>query len=472
MPFVILPTNSASGGYDITNSLRFNSSSSDNLSRTPASASNRKTWTWSGWVKRSALSSSSTYEVFCGDNGATSFTAIRFASDQIYAQDYVSGSKNNIWGTNAVYRDPSAWYHIVVKYDTTQASSTNAVLIYINNNSQTLTFDTAGLGAYVQNYDGIINSTNPQKIGEKASTNYFAGYMSEINFIDGQALTPSSFGETDEDTGIWKPKAYTGTYGTNGFYLQFKNSASLGTDSSGNGNNFTVNNLTSIDQTTDTPTNNFATLNPLSKVSSSTLTEGNLKESKSNKGGVVSTLAVNKGKWYCEVKIDTVGTDPQIGIYAVDAGTVGYQTTYLGVDAYSMGYLVNDAYVIGYNAVTANSYGSAFSNGDIMIIALDMDNKKMWFGKNGTWFSSGNPATGANPVQSISAFPADVTNNFQAFATGSNLASDNAVYSFNFGNPSFTISSGNADGAGFGNFEYAVPSGFYALCTKNLATFG
>lgn len=466
---LILGANSLAGGYQVKNSLRFNSGSSDNLSRTPASASNRKTWTWSGWIKRSALSSSSTYEVFCGDNGATSFTAIRFASDQIYVQDFVSGSKNNIWITNAVYRDPSAWYHLVVKYDTTQASSTNAVLIYINNNSQTLTFDTAGLGAYVQNYDGIINSTNPQKIGEKASTNYFAGYMSEINFIDGQALTPSSFGETDEDTGIWKPKAYTGTFGTNGFYLDFEDSANLGNDMSGNNNDFTVNNLTSIDQTTDTPTNNFCTLNPLNPYSG-TLSEGNLKKEQSSYDiNARGTFGLTAGKWYWEVKMST--THGEYGVCEQNkAGQSDPQGNFPFYFVYSNG---SGGLVVWNNAtsgsnVTINSGYTNFSANAICMIAYDADNGRLYAGLNGTWYNSANPASGTGYL--ISGITTQFNGTIVPFFGSGDTASRNDQ--INFGSPPFTIASGNADANGYGNFEYAVPSGYYALCTKNLAQFG
>jgi hypothetical protein len=462
---LIIPANSlAGGGYEVDNSLRFNNGSSDYLSRTPGSAGNTKKFTISFWVKRSVLGTEQ--DIIHAYPGSGSRSQVIFNSANQLALDLENNTNNLI--TTRLFRDISAWYHIVIVYDSDNGTTGNRVILYINGVRET----SFGTEQYPSSGStSQINTTTQHEISSYDGVGqYLDCYLSEFVFLDGTAAAVTDFGEFDEDSGIWKPIDVSGlTFGTNGFYLDFKDSAALGDDVSGNGNDFTVNNLTSIDQTTDTPTNNFAILNPLSKISSSTLTEGNLKESKSAKGGVVSTLAVNKGKWYCEVKIDTVGTDPQIGIYAVDAGTIGYQTTYLGVDAYSMGYLVNADYVLGYNAVTANSYGSAFSNGDIMIIALDMDNKKMWFGKNGTWFSSGNPATGANPVQSISAFPADVTNNFQAFATGSNSASDNAVYSFNFGNPPFTISSGNADANGYGNFEYAVPTGYLSLCTKNLS---
>jgi hypothetical protein len=456
-------------GYQIPNSTRFNSGSSDNLSRTPASASNRKTWTWSGWVKRSGLGSSATFDIFCGDNGATSFTAIRFADDNIYVQNFVSGTKNNIWITNAVFRDVSAWYHIVAKFDTTQASSTNAVLIYINGVSQSITFDTAGLGGYVQNEDGIINSTFIHKIGEKASTNYFAGYMAEINFIDGQALTSSSFGETDATTGIWIPKAYTGTFGTNGFYLKFQDSSALGDDTSGNGNDWTVNNLTSIDQSYDSPTNNFATLNPIaaqagSGVSSAvnTFTEGNLKVADLASDTAISNLGVSTGKWFWEVQVVT--DQDGIAIGACNEGfnlnaELGYESPTSQANGKVFGYYGSGSKftTIG-DGTQFSAYGSAIAVNDIIGVALDLVNNQVTFYKNGT----------SQGTFSITALGSGES----YFPAIGNWSASAVVANYNFGYPPFTISSGNADANGFGNFEYAVPSGYYALCTKNLALYG
>jgi hypothetical protein len=295
-------------------------------------------------------------------------------------------------------------------------------------------------------------------------TSYYNGYMSDVFFIDGQALTPSSFGETDFDTGIWKPKAYTGTYGTNGFYLQFKNSASLGTDSSGNGNTFTVNNLTSVDQSTDTPTNNFATMNSLSSVSV-TLTEGNLKGAGAGDQNFRSTFAVNKGKWYWEVKLGADG-----GVWGIcsenvtmatdrssNAGVYGIQNAG-GSFAYKRE-----------NGTTAQSAG--FPNpvsGNIMNMAFDADNAKLYIGINGTYYNlsgtTGNPATSSNPTYSS----IDTTLLWLAFCE---FRGASQSCELNFGNPPYSANS-YTDGAGYGNFSYAVPSGYYALNTKNLATFG
>jgi 3D (Asp-Asp-Asp) domain-containing protein len=231
-------------GYNIERSLRFNSADSAYLSRTPASAGNRKTWTWSGWIKRCATGT--THYFFSGGTGTSDTTAmgIRFTSDDTfrltsYTTDYRVSS--------SVYRDLSAWYHVVVAFDTTQATASNRIKIYING-SQVTTFSTSNDPTL--NADYGINQAQSHSIGRwnQAANNYTNGYMTEINFIDGQALTPSSFGETDSNTGVWKPKAFSGTYGTNGFYLNFSDnsgttSTTLGKDSSGNGNNWTPNNF-------------------------------------------------------------------------------------------------------------------------------------------------------------------------------------------------------------------------------------
>jgi hypothetical protein len=453
MPFVILPTNSASGGYDITNSLRFNSGSSDYLNRTPATTTNQKTWTYSFWIKRSNLGTTQ-YFLYARNNDDNR-SYFRFTSSDTLGFFATSSASVKLEGsiTSRVFRDVSAWYHIVLSADTTQATSTNRFRIYVNGTEQTLTFDTTPS----QNSDLSMNIAHPTAIGVYADglSGYLNGYMSEIYMIDGSQLTPSSFGETDFDTGIWKPKAYTGTYGTNGFYLQFKNSASLGTDSSGNGNTFTVNNLTSIDQTTDTPTNNFATLNPLSIGSRITLTQGNLQQSTATSTSqscrTYSTIAMSSGKWFCEYKVLS-GIWNMIGIATVtDAPNVGF----LGNTSGSYSYYQGNGTPYKYNNGSGSSYGASFTTNDIIGIAFDADNGTLTFYKNGS--SQGTAFTG-------------IASGTYYFAEGDS-SNDTWSGAFNFGNPPYTGGS-YTDGAGYGNFSYAVPSGYYSLNTKNLATFG
>ena len=251
---------SISTGYDIDNSLKIEADNTEYLSRTPSSASNQRTWTFSAWVKRTELGRAQ--KIFSArlNNSDAGYLGLYFAaSDKLDLETYY----RHLFITNEVYRDTSAWYHIVLALDTTDGTSANRIKLYVNG-TQITSFNTYNESQLGQNYEYVINSTVEHRIGSSYFTSIdFSGYMSEINFVDGSQLAPTEFGEFDEDSGIWKPKAYTGSYGTNGFYLDFENSGSLGADSSGNGNNFTPTNITSADQATDTPTNNFCTFNPL-----------------------------------------------------------------------------------------------------------------------------------------------------------------------------------------------------------------
>ena len=453
MPLII-PTNSISDlGYEVDNSLRFDDGSSDYLNKTFGSAGNRKTWTWSGWIKRSNISTNS--RIVSTDLSSNTF--LGFSSNDTIRFIWTSGAYENF--TSAVYRDVSAWYHIVVAVDTTQATASDRLKLYVNGVLQIW-------GTYnppLQNAEsGFNNSSVPHYINSYNGTNeFFDGYMSEVVFIDGQALDPTSFGEFDADTGIWKPIDVSGlTFGTNGFYLDFENSGSLGADVSGNGNNFTVNNLTSIDQTTDTPTNNFATLNFLDKDSAVVLSNGNLTSTGGSNKGFRASQAFSQGKWYWEVKWISGGGTILVGI-ADDA----YATSsYVGSTSKSWGISNTGKY---YNNASLTSYGNSFTSGDIMGVALDADNGYLYFSKNGVFQNSGDPTSGATGTGGI--LVSNPRNDFW-FPAGSNQTG--TYMSFNFGNPPFTISSGNSDGNGYGNFEYAVPSGYYALNTKNLAEYG
>jgi hypothetical protein len=255
---LILGANSITGGYEVDNSLRFNDGSSDYLSKTLGAPTNNKKWTWSSWLKRSTISNDQ-HTFF---SAGTDYNMLQFATADTIQIEF-DDSDNYRVRTNRLFRDVSAWYHIVVAVDTTQSTASNRMKFYVNGVQET-SFSTANYPP--QNYDTPINSATEHNIGRRITdtSKFYDGYMSEVVFVDGQQLTPTDFGEFDEDSGIWKPIDVSGlTFGNNGFYLPFENSAALGQDDSGNGNNFTVNNLTSIDQTTDTPTNNYATLNPL-----------------------------------------------------------------------------------------------------------------------------------------------------------------------------------------------------------------
>jgi hypothetical protein len=462
MPFVILPTNSVSGGYDITNSLRFNSGSSDNLNRTIGSTGNRKTVTFSGWFKRSSLSGNQM--IFSWGGGGLDIVNFFFngSPETLNFYNYPSSLGAN-FTTNQLFRDVSAWYHIVLAVDTTQATSSDRIKLYVNG-TQVTSFSSITYPTLNEDFEWNVSGESI-RIGANYSVGDFInGYLAETYIIDGQALTPSSFGETDFDTGIWKPKAYTGSYGTNGFYLQFKNSASLGTDSSGNGNTFTVNNLTSIDQTTDTPTNNFATINTLTcnDTASLTASEGNLSISGGNDMG--ATFGLTKGKWYWESKRTNTGSAGHWGIGFTQSWNSSTQIVTgngSGIwirDDFVGGYNVNNSGSNGFTTISGSTTGSSIANGDIVGIALDLDSatKSITFYQNGSSVGSG-----------TFSYDGTTTFCFPFVRNNSGVSSQ-----WNFGNPPFTISSGNADAEGFGNFEYAVPSGYYALCTKNLAKYG
>jgi len=466
---LILGTNSIKDtGYDVANSLRFNSGSSDYLNRTPSSAGTQTKATISVWFKRSNLSSNQA--IFStGSNNVV----IKFATaDKIGIYDFNGSSMDFELNPSMVFRDTSAWYHIVVSLDSTQSTSSDRAKLYING-SLISDFDSTTYPS--QNYNFKVNGTLEHFIGRLSGlSQYFNGYMAEFVNIDGTALDPTSFGEFDSDTNIWKPKDVSGlTFGTNGFYLDFKDSSALGNDANGS-NNFTVNNLTAIDQSTDTCTNNFATLNPLYHyIDSATLSEGNLKfttSGNSSKGRAISTIRPESGKWYVECKIIDV-TRFQIGIMngnETNSAQGGSDT-----NSVILGYN-GDFY---FNSSQYTNYIADPSNNDIVQLALDLDNDLFWFGVNDTWGNSATrteiengTATNSGSTDIGSQVP--VNTGAIGIFLEDNSGTGNNVTEINFGSPSFSISSGNTDGNGYGNFEYAVPSGYYSLNTKNLAEYG
>jgi len=484
---LILGTNSIKDtGYNVANSCRFNSGSSDYLNRTPDSAGNLRTMTFSFWMKRSKLTSDAQriFSIF-NNSGADQFWLRTADSSNDYIDFFSQTSSTQTLRlvSSARLRDVSAWYHIVIAVDTTQGTDSNRIKMYINGVQQT-SFSTTSYPS--QNTDLEWNKAIPNMIGAQQSNGtaeFIDMYLSEVCFIDGQQLAPTSFGEFDSDNNIWKPIDVSGlTFGTNGFYLQFKgsgtsaNSSGLGADTSGNTHHFTVNNLTALDQSTDTCTNNFATMNPLDNFyAATTFSEGNLKAvtSSGNESYNTATIGVASGKWYWEVKIVNSSTN---GTYGITDSVTRATNNYLGDDAYDTAYLKDgkvyrdSGYVSGFS--NANTL-TAYDTGAILMFALDLTNNALYAGHNGTWGNSSDPTSGASKTGAI---PIDaVTSTGTGFyfpAFGEWTGSAAATYSVNFGSPEFAISSGNADGNGFGNFEYAVPSGYFSLCTKNLAEHG
>ena len=470
---LIIPANTlASGGYAVDNSLRFNRGSSDSLQRTPSGAGNRRTFTFSCWVKKTTNSAGEAMELFDSPtySGGANRDGLRFETAN-HLRFFINNASSGDFATNRLFRDVSAWSHIVLAVDTTQKTASNRVKIYINGVQET-SFSTETQPS--QNYDLQFNTTGIHSIGffQNDSGELFSGYMSEVVLIDGQQLDATSFGEFDEDSGIWKPINVSGlTFGTNGFYLDFEDSGALGADVSGNTNNFTVNNLTAIDQTTDTPTNNFATLNPLNAYNATTIagiSEGNLSiGGTASDGGVTSTIGVSSGKWYWEEKVITgADTAPVTGVLnTLGANSVKVSTTQSRTSGSGFWGFYNNTGsgngIMENGTATGRFIDSLYSDNEIAMFAIDVDAQKIWYGKNGTWFSSGNPATGAN------ASSTNLTANDTWFAYRENRSGYTTI--FNFGNAPYTISSGNTDGNDRGNFEYAPPSGYLSLCTANLS---
>ena len=470
---IIIPANSAAGGgYDVANSCRFNSGSSDYLTRTPSSATNQDLWSLSFWIKRSNLGSyQSIYGVYA--NSTNQETLAFDDSDRLYWQLYQSSAVKGQLTTNRVFRDVSAFYNILIVYDSANGTAGNRMRMYINGVEET-SFATDTNPSSGQ--DSQWNSTTAHTIGRINTTNYINGYISELVAVDGTALSPTDVGEFDEDSGIWKPKSVSGlTFGTNGFYLDFENSGALGADLSGNSNNFTVNNLTAIDQSTDTCTNNFATWNSLDQyyfwgaAASTNITNGNtiVQSGNSQYAYIPTTIGVNSGKYYWEIKPSarTGGTgDLLVGVTSTQSVSTG-QT--LGYHPNDVAYRENGKKKIN-NSDT--DYGNSYTLNDIIGVAMDLDNNKLYFSKNGTWQNSGNPESGATGTGAISLTASASTGLGNYFASVAYVSgSYNATFQANFGSPAFAISSGNADGNGYGNFEYAVPSGYLSLNTKNLS---
>ena len=427
------------------------------LSNTFGSAGNRKTFTISFWMKKASNSQTST--LF----GAG--TDLLYLNSDKLQFETASGTLK----TSRVFRDVSAFYHCVIALDTTQATASDRMKFYVNGVQESI-FDTSTYPS--QNADASnFNTAVAHFIGKRPTLNdmYFDGLMTHFHFIDGIAYDASTFGETDATTGIWKPKtAPSVTYGSQGYFLKFENSGSMGTDSSGNGNNFTVNGT--LTQTVDTPSNVFATFNPLNVPTSNAPTYSNGNNTVVTANGTsayfggTSSLGVSSGKWYTEFKVSDVTADAFIGI-TFDPAEDARNNRYTGQSSSSWGYYSGDG---NYRTNgSATSYGATFTTGDIIGIAMDLDNAKLYFSKNGTFQNSGDPTSGATGTGAISITSGET----YFFSCGDGTASSASTIQANFGNGYFgttAVSSATSDESGLGIFEYSVPSGYYCLCTKNI----
>lgn len=467
LPNEVSPLLFAQQEYEIARSLRLNIADSAYLSRTFAGASDTKKWTWSGWLKRSTVSNGGYQTFFSAGTNSSNFDYLGFNSstdDNRLIFGIVSGGGDVVRvSTNRLFRDFSAWYHIVVVYDSAQATAADRVKVYVNGTQETSFFETT-----YPSLNGVsfINGSSAHNIGRNnvLATRYYGGYLAEINFIDGQALTPSSFGETSSTTGVWIPKRYSGTYGTNGFYLSFANNAStttLGYDDAGGiagsgagSNDWTLNNFSVTagvgnDSLSDTPTNNYTNLSVLQQNASSTGASG----SSVTNGGLTATFTITgterqqrtgmatppSGKWYAEVTVSS-GSDPvtsecQVGVVSVTALPGDRIGGVVGGVAYSWD---------GQKEVSAvrTSYGSTYTVNDVIGIAIDLDSgtPTVTFYKNNVSQGSINLPHGLVP---------------HYFGVTGRVNSSSIVYNLNFGQRAFA---------------YTPPTGYNSLCTQNLPT--
>ena len=443
---------SISTGYDIDNSVKLEYANTEGFTFTNGSTGDGQTWTVSYWFKRTSVG-----EVFDIGFGANGGLEVGFFP----AGEFYFNNGGYLWKSNALYRDTSAWYHVVVSIDTTQGTAANRIRVYINGEEVTsLATDAPPSQNTVLkwNVTGYL-----YYIGYWPFANYYSkGYYADFHSVDGQQLAPTAFGEFDEDSGIWKPKAYAGSYGTNGFKLEFKDSADLAADTSGNSKSITANNITSADQATDTPTNNFCTWNPLWRyLYQPIISEGGTKAgySDSTDENAKGSIGVINGKWYWEAKpVGTIGSQ-FIGIATANTaytiGGAGLSQNYMMVIEpqgryYSYSGSLSESAAGQFTALTTSSW---------LGIALDMDSatKTIKYYVDGSLILTRDLIS---DMQDRTVFP--FLQNYESRS-----------FYINFGGYTInTISSAASDGNGYGTFEYAPPSGYYALCTKNLAEYG
>ena len=487
MVFPIVGGDGKPTGYEIDNSLRFNDDDNPYLSRTPSSSGSRTKATVSFWVKRSDVGNDKNNYILEASSSTSPFnmTRVRFSTDDdLVVDNTLNGNAGNgfYFQSDRKYRDVAAWYHIFFSIDVTQANSSDAWRLYVNGVQQT-----KALTHYTQNANLEISQSGVQmNVGRRHDTSAqnFDGYLAEYHYIDGTVKAYTDFGEFN-DNGVWIPKKYDGgSYGTNGFYFKFDqtgtgtNSSGMGADSSGNDNHFAVSNLASTDVTTDTCTNNFATLNPVSNFHcGATYQEGNTRfvSDESKYGFNCSSIAVSSGKWYAEFK--PISKDGEGGNWYMVGIAEGEQTGHrlvLGRDTgrttstrnggigwvgYGTNFIYqNDAYYDGDSSAYSTA---AYTENDILGIALNADDNQATLYKNGTAQNSGTAFVLGTSETGL-----------WHFACGHYDTGNTFTIDANFGNPPYSNSSGNADANGYGDFEYAPPSGYYALCTKNLAEYG
>ena len=475
MPTILGANSVSDTTYNVDNSIRLDGTD-DHLSLTlTQNGTSQKAFTFSCWVKRSKRNSDVPRLIHVGGTGATPthYISVRFRDDQggrlsFYTEAGGDGFQLN---TNRLFKDTTGWMHVVCAVNSAATEEIDRQKLYVNGVQLTSMSSTTAMS-----YNQALNFNQTNDViylfRKQEDSDHFPGYACEVAFIDGQQLDPTSFGEFDSNSpNIWKPKDFKNdvTFGNNGFYLEFKDSSDLGVDTSGNGNDL---NVYANNQSTDTCTNNFAVLNDLNVPTSNapTISEGNLITvtgggAASKYYGGASTLGVSSGKWYAEFKPTSNAAQTIVGITS-DPANDARLNYYTGQSAGGYGYYGSNGTT--WNNDSSSSYGNSYTDNDIIGVAMDLDNSKLYFSKNGTFQNSGNPASGSTGTGAIS-----ITSGATYFFQVTDQTSvPTATISCNFGSPEYSISSGNSDANGHGNFEYAVPSGYFALCTKNIAENG
>ena len=495
----ILGANTADDSYEVSNSIRMDSSDSPYLEKTfSGSPTSTTKCTISFWLKLADPSDTLSKQIFSAIKSGINEDRVGFMGINNGILNNLEFAFNNTGDgsmmlsngtTNFVkFRDVGAWYHIVVAIDSTQSTASNRLKVYVNGTQFDVELRIDGGNqtddvALTQNYALGFLTASKHQIGENVdgSGEHYDGYLSEFYFVDGQQYAPTVFGETNSN-GVWIPKEAKDdiSFGNYGFYLEFKqtgtsaNSSGMGADTSGNDNHFSASGLSAAEITTDTPTNNFATWNPLFTNQRGTFSYGNTFFTSSVQGSVpygqtaFGTIAVNKGKWYCEFRINSVGSGGTLAVgWNERAESGGYINGHnnLGSNGNTWYGSTNGEIRVGSSSGTNTT---SYTTNDIIGVALDLDNNKVHYHKNGSYQRSSDPAnnTGGDSLGTAT------YNNYWTPWMSKDDTSNNASVTLNTGAPNFTISSAQSDDNGHGIFEYDVPTGYFALCTKNLAEFG
>tara|TARA_S200000501_G_scaffold281675_1_gene265795 strand:+ start:38 stop:1498 length:1461 start_codon:yes stop_codon:yes gene_type:complete len=476
----------ATKGYQVQNSMMLDTGDDSYLSKTFSSAANsRTTFTVSAWFKKTANGiTQSLVSAYRASDGFQT-DVMRFKDDDTF-QFYAHSANSSGVGqrtTNRIFRDVGAWYHIVTRVDTTQSTAGNRIRIYINGVEETSFSASSNMNQNGEIIWGIGSGVSHQ-IGAVGNSNHCSGYVAEVVYLDGQSLGPTSFGEFDPQTPTtWRPIDVTGlTYGNNSFYLEFKTPGDIGIDTSGNSNSFDGNNLQQKDQAQDTCTNNFCTWNVLnSQLANTTLTQGATKlvggsQDSPNYTYIGATMAVTSGKWYWEAKtLDNAEID-QAGVSLAEISNFSQLSSSGGLQATTHGgrsVQFSNGNKAGAGAQSAHMGG--FSANDYIMVALNMDDGEITFGRNGNW-SEADGSSDAAFGSATAAFTDLETGQFYhpSHTMRDSAGNNSGSVAYNFGgahNENFA-NSAETDGNGYGHFEYAPPSGYFALCSQNLAEYG